>query len=163
MKVAFVVDASVVQTKRVHNNDNIYVAPFLAYNESGTLSKIYDKKIIDRIQKENADIKSYVDPTPGMYRDLYNEILQDGYDYIVVVPQSKSDSKSYLNADYVQRISFDEVMVVDVTEYNLKASDVFNHIIKENRDNELSGLTFDLQAIIDYIKNYLNKLSILMA
>lgn len=158
MKVAFVVDASIADTKTIRSNENVYVAPFMAYDNTGVLTKVYDSKTIIDIQKEKSDDKNYVEPTPGMYRDLYNKILQDGYDYIVVVPQNKKLSKSYFNADYAQRLSFDQVMVLDVTEYSLNADDVFDYVINEKyKEVETMSVIIDLDAFVDFVKGILNK------
>jgi fatty acid-binding protein DegV len=162
MKVAFVVDASIADTKSIRNNENVYVAPFMAYDDKGILTKIYDSKTIENLQKQNTQAKNFIEPTPGMYRDLYNEILQAGYDYIVVVPQHKNLSKSYFNADYVQRLSFEQIMVVDVTEYKLNADDVFDYVINDRYKEEEMSIIIDLEAFVSFVKGILTKLSTAM-
>ena len=159
MKVAFVVDASIADTKTIRSNENVYVVPFMGYDNTGTLTKIFDSKTISSLQDKKTDDKNYIEPTPGMYRDLFSKILQDGYDYIVVVPQNKEFSKSYYNADYVQRLSFNQVMVVDVTEYHLNADDVFDYVINERYKEEEMNIVIDLEAFVNLVKGVLNRLS----
>ncbi len=162
MKVAFIVDASVADTKKV-KKENVFVIPFLAYDKKGNLTKVYDKKVINEIQLKETENKNYIEPTPGMYRDLYKEVLSSGYDYIVTIPQSKTYSKSYVNANYMSEIGFNEIMVIDVTEYNLSAESVFKHAIDEQYHEEVLTMNIDLETLVSMIKGLLSKLGTVVA
>lgn len=157
MKIAYIVDSS-VSTENI-NDSNVYVAPFQGYNNKGELVPVFDSEVI----MNNLGKKPYIEPTPGIYRDMFKRLLNDGYDYVIVVPQSKEVSKSYVFADYVKRQSFENVMVVDVTEYRLEPNVILQDILSEKYLDKALTMTFDYEYLMEQVKALLSKLKLAIA
>lgn len=158
MKVAFVVDASVEKYQVVEKYD-MFVVPFQVYDSKGHIHKEYDKEVIERFQSKQHVNGLCLEPTPGMYRDEYVNIMKQGFDYIVVITQSKKISRSYTFASYAARLGFDNIMVIDVDEYEISALDVLNYVIEEHVNTEVSNVVLDIDSFIDFARSVLQNLS----
>ncbi len=156
MKVAYILDASTKRTSKVKNNKDVYTLPFKTYNESGVLVNEYDPRQIAVLQSVT-DEKTYVEPTPGVYRDFYNNLIKNGYDYIVCIPQSNQLSVSYKNAEYAVRTSKAEVMMIDVTKYNLTPDKIVEKIVSYNKFKVID-LTGFIQQVLDVLDQFQTKL-----
>lgn len=160
MKVAFLMDASVEDYRKIEIEDNMFVVPFQVYDSNGNLRKEYHRKNISKSINHESDI-SIIAPTPGMYRDAYKEIMEAGYDYIIVIPANKNISKSYTYALYASRLGFNNIMVVDVSDYDLSAKDVLSYIVNEQIQKDVKKITIDIDSLIDYARSILNSLSLI--
>lgn len=158
MKVAFVVDASVEKYQVVEEND-MFIVPFQVYDSKGHIHKEFDKEVIEGFQSKQNVNGLCLEPTPGMYRDVYINIMKQGFDYIVVVPQSKKISRSYTFASYASRLGFDNIMVIDVDEYEISALDVLNYVIEEHVNSEVGNVVLDVDSFIDLARSILLSLS----
>jgi len=162
MKIAYVIDGSTDFTPSSNQLKNIYKVPFKGYNESGTLVDIRSKKQLEVIQK-NIN-KQFVEPTPGIYRDLYKRLRTEGYDYIICIPQSSTMSISYKNAEYASRLYSGSVVVIDIEEYNLETEEVLGKLLSEQEIKESSNiLQFTFDQLFDAIKDILVQMKLVSA
>lgn len=147
MKIAYIVDASTKINNKIKYNENIYTLPFKMYDQEGQLENIYDTKTIE-LAMSNKDGKIFIEPTPGMYRDLFNELKNDNYEFIVCIPQSKKASISFTNAQYAMRATKANVNVIDCEDVDITPSNLLLHLIKDEKleENKLK-LIFDLDTL----------------
>ena len=153
MKIAYIVDGSTELTPSQNKLENVNVIPFRGYIDNGKL-EVISTKAIKAYQK--LDTKQYIEPTPGSYRDLYKKLRKDGYDYIVVIPQTKDKSISYKNAEYASRF-VDNVVVIDSSKYEISITEILNNLINDKsiKDNTI---LIGLDQLLDLIKGILVKL-----
>lgn len=150
MRIAYILDS----TSKFKNQD-VYTVPFRAFDPKGNIVKVYDKEYINTlIDTKTDDSKLYIEPTPGMYRDLYLSLKKQGYDYIIVIPQSKEKSSSYKFAQYATRITSMDVSVVDVTEFSVSNEEIIQLLLTDtDTKKEIESITFDWKRLIQVLLN----------
>lgn len=156
MKIAYIVDSSTELTSSLVKKGKIFSVNFKAYNESGTLVNVSNKRHLDVLQANPG--KQFIEPTPGIYRDLYKGLKQEGYDYIVCIPQNRKNSSSYINAEYASRMCRDFALVIDANEYDLQPIDILNNLISAEEKTDSSTLIgYSLEQLFDVVKTILTK------
>ena len=160
MKIAYIVDGSTELTPSIRKTENIYTLQFKSYNQSGTLEYVKNATTIESLQKQKT--KQYVEPTPGIYRDLYRELKRQGFDYVICIPQSKDKSISYSNAEYASRFYKDYVLVIDSLEYGLSSFEILKNLLND-KEIEDSSITFSFEQLFEEIRKVLVNLKLLKA
>jgi len=162
MSIAYIIDSSTELNASIRNQDNVFVLPFKGYDSNGNLKSIAQSKQVTAIQKDRIEgSKLFIEPTPGIYRDLYKSLKQEGFDYVVCIPQSKNQSGSYINAEYASRFYKGFVVVIDSVEYNSEPQDILTNLLEEQEikdDSIIMELDFD--KFIEFIVNLINKTKI---
>ena len=154
MKIAYIVDGSTDLKPSVKKLDNVHNIPFRGYVESGKLEEIKNIKTLKEYQ--SIDTKQYIEPTPGSYRELYKKLLDNGYDCVVVIPQHKDNSISYVNASYAARL-VDNVLVIDASKYKITTEEILDGLLNDSIEDTTVFLGLD--QLLDMIKGILNKLN----
>lgn len=154
MRIAYIIDGSTELSPSNKKRDNIYSVPFKGYNESGTLVNITNRRHLDVLQ--DLSKKQYIEPTPGVYRDQYNRLLKEGYDYIVCIPQNQTLSSSFKFAEYASRLYKDTVLVVNADEYELNPKEILNNLLnlKEIKDDS-NLIQHSIEQLLDLVKSIL--------
>lgn len=153
MKIAYIIDSSTNLTQNT-KKENIYRLPFNSYNANGVLQNISDSKQLLQLQKDTTEgQKSYVEPTPGSYRDLYQSLQKQGYTNIFVIPQSKKLSISYKNAEYASRYLNLDVRVIDVDDFGLSSTEVVSFLVEDKKIQEnIKRIIIDFSVLTDLIR-----------
>jgi len=162
MKIAYITDSATTLDKK---HQDLYVVPFTAYNNSGTQHYVYDAKYINKLQEESGHgSKLYIEPTPGLYRDLFLTLKKQGYEAIVCIPQNREQSLSYKNAIYATKITDMMINVIDVNKLSITPETALTHLFNDNdfRD-EIKNISLDLETILSFIQNSLNRLNLTQA
>lgn len=155
MKIAYIVDGSTELNPSLQQLENVNNIPFSGYIESGKLEKITDIKTLKKYQSQ--DTKQYIEPTPGSYRELYKKVLDNGYDYVVVIPQHKEKSISYINASYASRL-VDNVLVIDASKYEISTLEILEGLVYDSKIEE-NTVFLGLEQLLDMIKGIIHKLN----
>ena len=143
MTIAYIIDSSTEINSLINKQENVFVLPFKGYDNGGNIVNISQSKQLNVIQNNRLDgSKLFIEPTPGIYRDLYKSLKQDGYDYVVCIPQGKNQSVSYINAEYASRFYQDFVVVIDAVEYNSEPQEILTHLLEEQEIKNDSIINF---------------------
>lgn len=162
MKIAYVVDGSTDLFPSTKQRQDIYSVPFKGYNKSGTLVNITDRRHLEVVQ--DLETKQFVEPTPGIYRDLFCSLRKSGYDYIVCIPQKKTKSSSYKFAEYASRQYKDSVLVIDAVDYDLEPLDILNNLVNGKEFTDASNLLqITIDQLLDMVKGILSDLKLVTA
>lgn len=154
MKIAFIVDLLSLE-KEPKDQDTFFV-PYLLHYESGTIKKTYNHSELKQYIKNNSTIH---EPTPGMYRDSYKELQSLGYDYIIVIPPSKKINKAYTFAKYATTTNIDNVVVIDVDDYDLEPVKLYEELQNEKQYYDIKKIHLDFDALIDFARGILINIS----
>lgn len=164
MSIAYIIDSSTEMNSTIRSQDNVFVLPFIGYDNKGNFKNISQSKQLNVIQSDRINgSKLFIEPTPGIYRDLYKSLKQEGYDYVICIPQSKTESGSYVNAEYASRFYQDFVVVLDVTEYNSESLEILTHLLDEKEikdDSVIMQLDFD--KFFEFVISLINKTKIIV-
>lgn len=162
MSIAYVIDSSTEMNSLIENQDNVFVLPFKGYDNKGNFKNISHSKQLNEIQNSKIDgSKLFIEPTPGIYRDLFKSLKQEGYDYVVCIPQGKNQSGSYVNAEYASRFYQDFVVVIDSVEYNSEPQEILTHLLEENEiKDESIIMDLDFEKFFEFIVSFINKAKI---
>lgn len=160
MKIAYIVDSS---TKLSSKLKDVYQVPFYLYDESGALNKSFNNHSINHyIETYQKNSKSYIEPTPGLYRDLYKKLLLQGFNHIIVIPNNIENSSSYTNARFAARHMNEQVTVLDSNTFEYSIYDVL-YSLQNNSSihNEMESIKrFDLETLLELIKTALKSLNL---
>ncbi|AIO18420.1 hypothetical protein KQ51_00537 [Candidatus Izimaplasma bacterium HR1] len=160
MKIAYIVDGSIDLSPSTIALENVYSIPFKGYDQTGELGNIENIRLLEKIQKQ--EIKQYIEPTPGIYRDLYKSLKRDGYDYIVCIPQKRNISSSYMNAEYASRFCSEYVLVIDASDYELDSKEIFDNLLNDKEIKDyLFTIDFSFDQLFEGIRKVLGNLKLL--
>lgn len=165
MSIAYIVDGSTELPSTIKSNKDVYVLPFKAYDEKGVLINLRDSKKINEIQNMSKDQgKNIIEPTPGMYRDLYNQLKGNGYDYIIAIPQEINKSSSFFNAEYAKRTAEFTGIVINALDVELKPLEILTELISDNHiEEEVSNHTIDLDYFMNLIMSSINAFKLVVS
>ncbi len=151
MKIAYIVDSTIVIPQNINNT---FQVPFYIYDEKGTLHKSYNHTVVNKaINSYQKDVKSFIEPTPGVYRDLYKKLLGEGYEHILVIPNNKDNNISFKNARYASKLFTSSVSVIDSKDFDVSITDIIHSLQEDiNTNKQLdTGTIITLDKIIDMI------------
>ncbi len=159
MKIAYILDSSAISKS---NDNDVFVIPFRTYDPNGAIIKAYDHNLVTKLTDTKTDSsKSFIEPTPGMYRDLYLTLKTQGYDHIIVIPQKKTKSISYKNASYACNITKMDVNIIDASELNASPKDILDLLLTDTKASEtIHSVTFDFSTLINILIKAFNSLSL---
>lgn len=162
MSIAYIIDSSTEVDFNIQKQGNIFVLPFKGYDNEGNLKNITTTKQLKEIQNNKEEgSKQFIEPTPGIYRDLYKKLKQEGYDYVVCIPQNKNNSSSYLNAEYASRFYQEFVVVLDSVKYDKEPKEILMHLLEDKKIKDDSiVMELDFDKFIEFIINLINKTKI---
>ena len=158
MKIAYVLDG---KSKLI--SKDIYSVPFQVYDPSGSVVKTYDRELIESfIESKTETNKPYIEPTPGVYRDLFIELKNKGYDHIIVIPRQKNDCLSYKFAEYASSITKQPITVIDITRFTVSIDEIINLLLTESTQKRIETTSFNFKNLSSMLLNLCTTLKIVV-
>jgi len=159
MRIAYIMDASDEIPEDLKQNEEISIVPFTVYDETGDLVKTLDNDEINEfLKKRNNGINHIIEPTQGIYRDLYKKLQHEGFSHIICIPQSKERSKSYSNALYATRYCDFNIEVVDSDALDISPVEIVEaltvHEYIEEEINKMISVDGIIAIILSAVRNF---------